>query len=85
MGEAKGPGYEKQMVGANDWQDWYDGDDNIKTQLASQSRAAAAAGRRVEWHFAEAGPAEFFRKYVNEHRPELPNIDVYYTPPVKKP
>ena len=85
MGEAKGPGYEKQMVGANDWQDWYDGDEGIKTQLASQSRAAAAAGRRVEWHFAEAGPAEFFRKYVNDHRAELPNVDVYYTPPVKKP
>jgi hypothetical protein len=84
MGEAKGPGYEKQMVGPDDWEDWYTGDDQIKKQMASQSRAAAAAGKRVEWHFAELGPADFFRRYVNEHRDELPNIDVFYTPPVTK-
>jgi restriction endonuclease fold toxin 5 of polymorphic toxin system len=80
MGEAKGPGYEKQMVGPDDWQDWYTGDDQIRKQMASQSRAAAAAGKRVEWHFAEPGPA----RYVNDNRDTLPNIDVFYTPPVMK-
>jgi hypothetical protein len=81
MGEAKGPGYEKRMVSPDDWEDWYGGDDAIRKQMASQSRAAVAAGKRVDWHFAEPGPAEFFRKYVNDHRTELPNIDVFYTPP----
>jgi hypothetical protein len=48
----------------------------MKAQMQSQSEAAA--GRLVEWHFAEEPVADFFRDYAeNSH---LPNILVLYTP-----
>jgi hypothetical protein len=78
MGEAKGPGYDKHLKNENDWPYWYRGLQQIKDQLESQSRAAA--GRQVEWHFAEKGPAEYFRRYVEVNRASLPNIQVFYTP-----
>lgn len=83
MGEAKGPGYEDKMIDANNWPKWYQGLQEIERQLDSQSRAAS--GRLVEWHFAEKGPAEFFRHYVEQNREKLPNIVVFYTPPAVKP
>ena len=85
IGDAKGPGYAKFMIAPDGWFGWYEGDEDIEDQMARQSRAAAAAGRRVEWHFAEQGPAEYFKKYVNDNRADLPNIDVYYTPPANQP
>jgi hypothetical protein len=81
MGEAKGPGYAERMVGPDDWQDWYEGDEEIEDQMARQS--SAAAGRQVEWYFAEKEVADFFRGYVEENRVKLPNIQVFYTPPAR--
>lgn len=82
MGEAKGPGYDKHLADANDWPSWYGGLQQIKDQLESQSRAAG--DREVEWHFAEEGPAEYFRHYVESNRTTLPNIEVFYTPPASQ-
>jgi hypothetical protein len=75
MIEAKGPGYLKRMIDSNHWDDWYDGDQDIEEQLARQSRAAA--GRQVEWHFAEEQVADYFRRYAKD---KFPNITIYYTP-----
>lgn len=80
MGDAKGPNYFKFMVDPNHWRDWYQGLGKLEDQMERQSHAAT--GRMVEWHFAEEGPAEFFKQYVDKNRKDLPNISVFYTPPV---
>lgn len=83
MGDAKGPGYAKFMISADGWYEWYDGEDEIKDQMARQSRAAV--GRQVEWHFAEEDVADHFRRYVEANRDKLPNIQVFYTPAMNLP
>lgn len=80
MGEAKGPNYFKFMIDPNHWYKWYQGVDQIKEQMERQSRAAG--DRQVEWHFAEQGPADYFRRYVAANALTLPNIRVFYTPPI---
>lgn len=83
MGDAKGPNYFKFMIDPNHWRDWYQGLQKLKDQMDRQSHAAA--GREVEWYFAEQGPAEYFQKYVEAHRADLPNIDVFFMPPSSPP
>lgn len=80
MGEAKGPNYFKFMIDPDHWYKWYQGVDKIKEQMVRQ--ASAAGDRQVEWHFAEQGPAEYFRRYVAANPLTLPNIHVFYTPPI---
>ena len=77
MLEAKGPGYADKMIGSNEWSEWYIGVGSIKTQMRNQSDAAA--GRKVQWHFAEPESAQYFRKYAEDK--ELMNVQVIYTPP----
>jgi len=79
MLEAKGPGYATFLGGAGGWQDWFTGAEDIEAQMQKQS--AAAAGRTVEWHFAERPVADFFRAFADKNR--LSNIIVIYTPPVQ--
>jgi|SRR5579884_2196918 len=79
MLEAKGPGYATFLGGAGGWQDWFTGAEDIEAQMQNQS--AAAAGRTVEWHFAERSVADFFRAFADKNR--LSNIIVIYTPPVQ--
>jgi hypothetical protein len=79
MLEAKGPGYATFLGGAGGWQDWFTGGEDIEAQMQNQS--AAAAGRTVEWHFAERPVADFFRAFADKNR--LSNIIVIYTPPVQ--
>jgi len=79
MLEAKGPGFEDKMDGPSDWRDWFTGDEQIEAQMLNQQNAVAAAGRTVEWHFAEEPVADFFRKFAEERK--LTNIVVFYTPP----
>jgi hypothetical protein len=76
MLEAKGPGYASMMSGANIWRRWFTGVMPIKAQMERQSDAAA--GRIVEWHFAEPQVAAYFRRYIEEE--DLINIRVIYTP-----
>lgn len=80
MGEAKGPNYFKFMIDPDHWYKWYQGVAKIKEQMGRQ--ASAAGDRQVEWHFAEQGPAEYFRQYVAANPVTLPNIHVFYTPPI---
>lgn len=77
MLEAKGPGYVNMMVGPDIWWRWFTGVEPIEDQMERQSKAAA--GRIVEWHFAEPQVAAYFHKYAGEAG--LMNIDVIYTPP----
>ena len=51
MLEAKGPGYADKMTNVTTWRGWFEGDEEIEAQIQRQERAAA--GRIVEWHFAE--------------------------------
>lgn len=44
-----------------------------------QRQARAAAGRIVEWHFAEQSVADYFSNYAE--RNGLTNIIAIYTPP----
>jgi hypothetical protein len=80
MGEAKGPNYFKFMIDPDHWYKWYQGVAKIKEQMGRQ--ASAAGDRQVEWHFAEQGPAEYFRQYVAANPLTLSNIHVFYTPPI---
>jgi hypothetical protein len=82
MGEAKGPNYFKFMIDPDHWYKWYQGVGQIKEQMARQARAAG--DRQVEWHFAEQGPAEYFRQYVKANPVTLSNIHVFYTPPINQ-
>jgi hypothetical protein len=76
MQEAKGPGYEKRMQNQDDWDEWYEGREEIEDQMIRQSRAA---GRRmVEWHFAEKPVADFFKRFAEQQH--LFNIIVIHTP-----
>jgi len=79
MGEAKGPGYEDKMIDENNWPKWYRGVQQIKDQIARQSRAAG--NREVDWYFAEKPVANYFRNYVQSNQRTLPNIHVFYAPP----
>jgi hypothetical protein len=76
MQEAKGPGYEKQMVSEDDWEEWYQGRQEIEDQMIRQSRAAGT--RIAEWHFAEKPVADFFKRYATEQH--LFNVVVFFTP-----
>jgi hypothetical protein len=83
MGEAKGPNYFKFMIDPDHWYKWYQGVAQIKDQMERQARAAGA--RHVEWHFAEQGPADYFRRYVEANPLTLSNVHVFYTPPINQP
>jgi hypothetical protein len=76
MLEAKGPGYAWALRGSNAWMENYRGVDGIMDQAAKQSEAAA--GRAIEWHFAEQPAADYFRNAFA--RRSLSNITVIYTP-----
>jgi hypothetical protein len=79
MLEAKGPGYADKMEGARDWKDWFTGSEAIEEQMRAQSRAAA--GRVVEWHFAEQPVADRLRVFAV--RSNLRNIVIIHTPPTR--
>jgi hypothetical protein len=76
MLEAKGPGYADKMTSDTTWQGWFEGDEEIEAQMQRQERAAA--GRIVEWHFAEPAVADYFRNYAEQN--DMMNIIVIYTP-----
>lgn len=76
MLEAKGPGFANKMLSSDLWPEWYRAVKEIKDQMKRQSDAAA--GREVEWHFAEKSVADFFRAFATENK--LKNIVVIYTP-----
>jgi hypothetical protein len=78
MLEAKGPGYEVRMPKAANWDAWYRGVEKMEEQMKRQAAAAAQAGRKVEWHFAEAAPADYFRAYAISEG--LDNVTVIHTP-----
>jgi hypothetical protein len=80
MLEAKGPGYADKMTSDTDWQGWFEGDEEIEAQM--QRQASAAAGRIVEWHFAEQSVANYFSNYAEENG--LTNIIVIYTPALQQ-
>jgi hypothetical protein len=63
----------------NNWKDWFTGDEGLEDQMRRQSDAAKAAGRTVEWHFAEKSVADFFRVFVELKK--MNNIVVIFTPP----
>jgi hypothetical protein len=76
MLEGKGPQYEKHMTDSDEWKYYFRGDAGIKDQMVRQSQAAA--GRMVEWHFAEERVADYYREWAaGKH---LANIIVIYTP-----
>lgn len=77
MLEAKGPGYANMMAGPDIWWRWFTGVEPIEARMQAQS--GAAAGRIVEWHFAEQPVADFFGEYAKKNR--LTNIIVIYTSP----
>jgi hypothetical protein len=77
MLEAKGLGFAAMMDGPNDWRDWFTGLAGLENQMERQNDAAA--GRNVEWHFAEQPVANFFRAFAVDEG--LTNIHVIYTPP----
>jgi hypothetical protein len=77
MLEAKGPGFADKMDGPDDWKGWFTGIAGLEDQMMRQNDAAA--GRTVEWHFAEQPVADFFRKFAKENG--LTNVVVIYTPP----
>lgn len=79
MLEAKGPGFADKMRGPDTWPDWYRFVQETKDQM--QRQYDAAAGRTVEWHFAEQPVADFFRRYAEDNG--LSNIVVIYTPPAQ--
>lgn len=58
------------------WMENYQGVAGIMDQAARQSEAAA--GRAIEWHFAEQPVADYFRDAFA--RRGLSNITVIYTP-----
>ena len=60
MLEAKGPGYAWAMTGPDAWMNNYTGVEGIMDQAGQQS--TAAAGRAIEWHFAEGPVADYFRE-----------------------
>jgi len=82
--EAKAWGYEWAMddlddddfMSADNWRPWYRGRERTENQMQRQSRAAGP--RKVEWYFAEEGPADYFRWYARENG--LTNIEVNYMP-----
>jgi Restriction endonuclease fold toxin 5 len=76
MLEAKGPGYAWAMRGPDQWMRNYDGLPDIMKQAQAQSEAAA--GRAIEWHFAEQPVADYFRKAFADEG--WSNITVLYTP-----
>jgi hypothetical protein len=76
MLEAKGQGYAWALRGSDAWMDNYKGVDGIMDQAAKQSEAAA--GRAIEWHFAEQPVADYFRRAFAKEG--LSNITVIYTP-----
>jgi hypothetical protein len=79
MIEAKGPGYADKMAGPDRWQEWFRGIERMERQMQRQN-AAAAAGRIVEWHFAEEGPMAYFSTYAKMKN--LKNTAVLFTPAV---
>jgi filamentous hemagglutinin len=76
MLEAKGPGYATFLNGQDGWRDWFTSLQEVQDQMEDQARAAA--GRVVEWHFAEPGVADYFRAYAQNQN--LTNVVVIYTP-----
>jgi hypothetical protein len=78
MLEAKGPGYAKHMINPTEWKEWYGGAKDMEKQMERQHDAAA--GRLVEWHFAEEPAANYFREYAKKYA----NVIVLYTPPVSQ-
>jgi restriction endonuclease fold toxin 5 of polymorphic toxin system len=78
MLEAKGPGFADKMTAPDDWPEWFTGDEAMAEQMRRQS--GAAAGRMVEWHFAEQPVADYFRVFAEQNR--LSNIVVLYTPAI---
>jgi hypothetical protein len=74
--EAKGLGYAWALRGSDGWMDKYQGVAGIMDQAKKQSKAAA--GRAIEWHFAEQPVADYFRRAFAEEG--LSNITVIYTP-----
>jgi hypothetical protein len=76
MLEAKGTGYLAMMRKSKSF--W---DDKIMEDFYEQAdhQITAAAGRRIEWHFAEKDVADYVRaKFAREEFP----IAVIYTPPL---
>lgn len=78
MLEAKGKGY-AWMIPYMMESDKFPAYLRIMTEAESQARAAAAANRQIEWHFAEKATADFFRQRFLAYG--LLNITVIYTPP----
>ena len=78
MLEAKSIGYLKFMVGVDAWEPFYTGADKIMKQAYAQWLAAGAAGRQVEWYFAEQPVADFFREQFAEAT--YTSIEVFYEP-----
>jgi hypothetical protein len=76
MLEAKGLGYAWALRGSDAWMKDYQGVVGIMDQAAKQSEAAA--GRAIEWHFAEQPVADYFRTAFATQG--LSNITVIYTP-----
>ena len=74
MIEAKGPGYLAMMLKKSEYP-WKGAVDKMLDQAERQSQAAA--GRRVEWHFAEKAVADYMRGEFEKKRYK---VDVYYTP-----
>lgn len=77
MLEAKGPGFEDKMSELDGWKEWFTGIEGLEDQMRRQN--GAAAGRAVEWHFAEEPVADFFRRFAEKNK--LTNIVVIFTPP----
>ena len=78
--EAKGKGFQKQMLDLENWEDWFTGRQKTENQLSRQNRTAGAAGWKVLWFFAELGPAAYFRKHAVDNK--LTDIQVFFAPAV---
>jgi hypothetical protein len=73
--EAKGTGYAGLVGFMEDNPKYPDFNDEPRHQAERQERVAGR--RRVDWHVAEKGAEDFFRKRVEV----APNFKVYHTPP----
>jgi len=80
MLEAKGPNYASKLRQDSPYV-WPNIEADMKAQVERQSNAAMAAGRKVEWHFAEEDVADYFRPKWSRYM----NVTVIYTPPATKP
>ena len=64
------------MTGPNQWMTNYRGAQEIMDEAEKQW--AAAAGRQIEWHFAEQPVADYFRQQFSDKG--WSNITVLYSP-----